>query len=91
MVPSVLAQEMLEFDAIVRAVAEAMGPLPDNPARVRMLLTPDLARRLEAHCQAWQFLGYHGYGKRELTTLGQYVARLAAALKEQSTDLHRVA
>jgi phosphohistidine swiveling domain-containing protein len=77
-VPSVLAQEILEFDEIVRyARSRPAAPQPaDGPARARMLLDPDLYRRLQAHREKWQFLSYHGYGKRELATVDHYVGRL---------------
>src|SRR5581483_3943663 len=74
-VPSVLAQEILDFDEIVQqAEAEAAGvaSLHVNPARVRMLLPPALLRHLKAHREKWQFLSYHGYGRREPASVGHY-------------------
>ncbi len=83
-VPSVLAQEILDFDAIVQYVrAQRLGvPRPaGSAARARMLLDPELLRRLNGHREKWQFLPYHGYGRRELATLDQYVDRLLEQLR----------
>lgn len=84
-VPSVLAQEILDFDAIVRyarshglGVSQGAG----GAARARMLLDPELLRRLDAHRATWQFLPYHGYGRRALATLEQYLERLLEQLRE---------
>jgi hypothetical protein len=83
-VPSVLAQELLEFDAIVRgaradaAVREIAGRCP---SKVQLFLAPETIRRLDAHRAKWQYLAYHGYGKRELTTLRQYIDRLVQQLE----------
>lgn len=76
--PSVLAQEILEFDDIVAAARSRVLALPPSlgPFRARMLLSPDLLRRLVTHRQKWQFLPYHGYGGRELASLNQYIERL---------------
>ena len=78
-VPSVLAQEILEFDQIVqyaRSHPKAVAESAEGPGRARMLLDPELFRRLETHRETWQFLPYHGYGRRELATLDQYIRRL---------------
>lgn len=78
-VPSVLAQEILEFDAIVQYARSRPGVVPppaDGPARARMALDPELYRRLDAHREKWQFLPYHGYGRREVATLDHYLGRL---------------
>ena len=78
-VPSVLAQELLEFDAIVRqarADPRVSADLAHFPTRPRMFLSPALLQRLSAHREKWKFLSYHGYGRRELTTLGEYIGRL---------------
>jgi phosphohistidine swiveling domain-containing protein len=77
--PSVLAQEMLEFDDIVRYARShptTVARSADCPARARMDLDPELRRRLNAHQEKWQFLPYHGYGRRELATLDHYLDRL---------------
>jgi phosphohistidine swiveling domain-containing protein len=82
-VPSVLAQEMLDFEGIVAGARASVGPVPapaDAAARARMFLRPELVQRLRAHQEKWQFLPYHGYGRRELATLGRYVERLAENL-----------
>jgi phosphohistidine swiveling domain-containing protein len=85
--PSVLAQEMLEFEEIV-AAARAAGSetRAERSSRVRMFLSPDLVQRLHAHQQKWQFLTYHGYGRRELATVGQYVERLAQRLHDPASN-----
>ena len=78
-VPSVLAQEILDFDQFVqyaRSEPGAMPPAAHGPGRARMLLERELFRRLEAHLEKWKFLPYHGYARRELATLDQYVSRL---------------
>jgi hypothetical protein len=77
--PSILSQEIIEFDEIVRfARSQAALPPTEGSGRLRTRLDPELLRRLDAHRQKWQFLAYHGYGRRELTTLDQYVNRLMA-------------
>jgi hypothetical protein len=92
LVPSVLAQEMLDFEAIVaaaRAGAETRAQQEgraDHSSRVRMFLNPELVRRLQAHREKWQFLPYHGYGRRELATPGQYVERLAERLRDPAAN-----
>lgn len=78
-VPSVLAQEIVEFDEIVhyaRTHPDAIPPAADGPGRARIVLDPELFRRLEAHREKWRFLPYHGYGRREVATIDQYVSRL---------------
>lgn len=78
-VPSVLAQEILQFDEIVRYARSRPGAVPpsaDGPARARMVLDPELSRRLDAHRETWQFMPYHGYGRREVATLDHYLGRL---------------
>jgi phosphohistidine swiveling domain-containing protein len=83
LLPSVLAQELLEFEEIV-AAARADRPSSLRPtdasARLRLFLRPELMERLRAHQEKWQYLPYHGYGRRELATLGHYVERLAEHL-----------
>jgi phosphohistidine swiveling domain-containing protein len=83
--PSVLAQEILDFDAIVQlARAQASAPAApwcDSPSRMRLVLDPELLRRLEAHRDQWQYVAYHGYGRRQLTSLDQYLTRLAEQLR----------
>jgi phosphohistidine swiveling domain-containing protein len=78
--PSVLAQEILDFNAIVETVRNDRALLSRlaSGARAQMWLGPELRRRLEAHRDRWQFLSYHGYGRRELPTLDHYLERLAA-------------
>jgi phosphohistidine swiveling domain-containing protein len=78
-VPSVLAQEILDFNAIVKTVQkdQALVSRLASGARARMFLGSKLRRRLEAHRDEWQFLSYHGYGRRELPTLDHYLERLA--------------
>jgi phosphohistidine swiveling domain-containing protein len=77
--PSILAQEMIEFDEIVQSArpeAPAAGRPTNASGRARMGLGPEVLKRLNGHREKWQFLSYHGYGRRELTTLDQYVDRL---------------
>jgi phosphohistidine swiveling domain-containing protein len=81
---SILAQEILAFDDIVqyaRSHARAFPQSTDGLSRARMVLDPDLRWRLEAHRDQWQFLPYHGYGRRELATLDQYVSRLVEQMR----------
>jgi phosphohistidine swiveling domain-containing protein len=82
-VPSVLAQELLDFDHIVQD-ARADRTLRDlatrSPGKVPLFLSADVQHRLDAHWQQWQYLAYHGYGKRERTTLRQYTERLVQQL-----------
>jgi len=78
-VPSILAQEILDFDRIVQYLRTHPNTLPhtvEGPGRARMLLDPGLFRRIELHREKWQYLSYHGYGRRELATLDHYIARL---------------
>jgi phosphohistidine swiveling domain-containing protein len=113
-VPSVLAQEILEFEEIVR-LARADPPFPPpceggNPrthplakggeggdsqalagcsqGRARMFLRPELLQRLRAHREKWKYLPYHGYGRRELATLGEYVERLVEHLNHPEANGH---
>jgi phosphohistidine swiveling domain-containing protein len=80
-VPSVLYQELIEFEDIVLA-ARADEPLVvGGHGRFRMFLRPQTLRRLRQHLAKWQYLSYHGYGRREPATLGQLVERLAESLK----------
>jgi phosphohistidine swiveling domain-containing protein len=84
-VPSVLAQEQLDFEELVasaRAARERTAQTANASARVRMFLDPELVENLRAHQVKWQFLPYHGYGRRELATLGQYLERLADRLNQ---------
>ena len=77
--PSVLAQEILEFNGIVQFASAHPGNVPpatDGPGRARMFLDPAVFQRLDAHRRKWQFLPYHGYGRRQLATVEQYVERL---------------
>lgn len=87
-VPSVLAQEITEFDSLVALARQSefeLLPLvrdrARDPGRSRMSLSPELLKRLELHRQKWQFLPYHGYGRRQLATLGEYIARLLDQLR----------
>jgi phosphohistidine swiveling domain-containing protein len=85
LVPSVLAQEILEFDALVQeALAQpaAAASLATHNGRARMFLAPELLDRLHAHREKWQFLPYHGYGRRELATQAQYLARLSEQVRQ---------
>src|SRR5207248_1941747 len=82
-VPSVLAQELLNFDAIVQSARAdpAVRELAARcPSKVQLFLAPEVLRRLDEHRKKWQYLAYHGYGRRELTTLRQYVDRLVQQL-----------
>jgi pyruvate,water dikinase len=82
--PSVLAQEIAEFDEIVlfaRSRAPEIRPSGGASGRARMALDPELLRRLDEHRARWQFLAYHGYGRRELPSLESYVARLFDELR----------
>lgn len=78
-VPSVLAQEILEFDDIVRDARARRSVVPvqhDGSSRSRLFLAPGILERLDEHRARWQFLAYHGYGRRQLSTLDDYVRRL---------------
>ena len=84
-VPSVLAEEIGEFDGIVKFARRSLGrslPSIGGPGRARMMLEPVLARKLDAHLRKWQFLPYHGYGRREMATLDHYLARLLEQLRD---------
>jgi phosphohistidine swiveling domain-containing protein len=77
--PSVLAQEILEFDDIVRDARARRPVVPvrhDGSSRARLFLAPGILERLDEHRARWQFLAYHGYGRRQLSTLDDYVRRL---------------
>jgi phosphohistidine swiveling domain-containing protein len=83
--PSVLAQEILEFDAIVRDAQQRSSRadrLGRCGGRARMFLDPSVLARLDNHRAKWQFLTYHGYGRRELATHGQYLTRLIEQLEQ---------
>lgn len=78
-VPSILAQEIMEFDSLVefaRQHERELRRLIGDPGRSRMSLSPELLKRIELHRKKWQFLPYHGYGRRQLATLGEYISRL---------------
>jgi phosphohistidine swiveling domain-containing protein len=82
---SVLSQEMLAFDQIVqdvRAAPAAAEQIASAGGRGRLVLDPAVLRRLDAHREKWQFLTYHGYGRREVATPGQYLERLAEQLRQ---------
>lgn len=85
-VPSVLAQEIIEFNAIVDSVSADQKLLAQRAAggRARMLVAPQLRRRLEAHRDKWRFLSYHGYGRRDLPTLDHYVDRLVTQVRQSA-------
>ncbi|OAI40505.1 hypothetical protein AYO40_00815 [Planctomycetaceae bacterium SCGC AG-212-D15] len=85
--PSVLAQELIEFDEIVgqaRIKLQSNRPLPDDPGRARFFFQPEVLSRLEAHREKWQFITYHGYGRREPATLGTYIRRLLQQIKDSN-------
>jgi phosphohistidine swiveling domain-containing protein len=80
-VPSVLSQEIADFDAIVEAArsrSEDLPPASIGAGRARMLLPPRILERLESHVARWRFLPYHGYGRRRLASLEDAVGRLLA-------------
>lgn len=86
-VPSVLSEELLEFDSIVRRAppqTAAQTRLLGGGPRARMFLDPDLIERLDQHREKWRFLHYHGYGRRDLPGLGHYVERLLEQLNGPS-------
>lgn len=88
--PSILSQEMLQFDQIVKDARSQLMQIPqlsNASARVRMLLAPVLLQRLNAHREKWQFLSYHGYGRRELTTLDQYIDRLRLTMRARQGEM----
>lgn len=79
LVPSVLTEEIGEFDAIVEAARESGPGFPApalGPGRARMQLPPSILSRLERHVAKWRHVPYHGYGRRQLATLDDAVARL---------------
>ena len=88
-VPSVLAQELLEFEELIAAARDAQsrsgGAAPPS-SRVRMFLDPLLVERVREHQEKWRFLTYHGYGRREPATLGHYFERLAEGLRQSPTS-----
>jgi phosphohistidine swiveling domain-containing protein len=81
--PSVLARELMDFDAIVESVRDdsAVREMVERcPSKVPLVLSAQTHHRLDAHRQRWQYLSYHGYGKRELKTPRQYIERLVQQL-----------
>lgn len=83
LVPSVLSQEICEFDAIVALARRSPVALPragGSAGLARMLLAPELLDRLEDHQSRWWFLPYHGYGAREIASLADYIERLLRQL-----------
>jgi phosphohistidine swiveling domain-containing protein len=85
LVPSVLAQEILEFDQIVRGVRaspETAEQIASHGRRAHLFLDPAVLDQLDAHREKWQFLHYHGYGRRELATLRQYLDHLIEQLRQ---------
>lgn len=83
-VPSVLAQEMRDFDAIVAVARNSPVALPravGGVGRARMVLEPELLERLEAHRARWCFLAYHGYSRREVASVDDYIQRLLQQLE----------
>jgi phosphoenolpyruvate synthase/pyruvate phosphate dikinase len=88
-VPSVLAQEILEFDQIVQQVQPDKQLLAScSSGRARMALRPEDSQRLRAHHEKWKYLHYHGYGRRELATLGQYIERLLESMNKSDGEGH---
>ncbi|GAC1463131.1 MAG: hypothetical protein NVSMB9_00210 [Isosphaeraceae bacterium] len=84
--PSVLAQEMIEFEQIVRDIEGRRPNLPDGAkGRARMFLSPDALRRLRSHEEKWKYLSYHGYGRRALATTGHYIERFVEHLNHPET------
>lgn len=84
-VPSVLAQEILDFDRVVQGVLAAPGAaerMASHGARAHLFLDPAVRQQLDAHREKWQFLHYHGYGRRELATTRQYLDRLIEQLRQ---------
>jgi phosphohistidine swiveling domain-containing protein len=84
LVPSVLAQEILEFDRIVNDVLarpRAAQQIAGLNGRAHLFLEPTVLARLEEHREKWQFLPYHGYGRRELASSAHYLARLTEQLR----------
>jgi phosphohistidine swiveling domain-containing protein len=86
-VPSVLAKEMLEFDEIVADARPIVLALPSaiSPCRARMMLSSELFRRLDTHRRKWQYLPYHGYGRRELASLNHYIERMLEQSRRPDT------
>jgi phosphohistidine swiveling domain-containing protein len=88
-VHSVLAQELLDFEDIVRlARADGHALAQCSPGRARMVLAPDVVRRLRTHHAKWQYLPYHGYGRRQPATLEHYVERLVERLHHPEDHGH---
>src|SRR5262249_35135509 len=58
--PSVLAQEIIDFDRIVQAVVEsgAAERITAHGPRAHLFLEPALLRQLDAHREKWGFLHY---------------------------------
>jgi phosphohistidine swiveling domain-containing protein len=82
-IPSILAQELLDFEDIVeKARAGKLTLATGSHGRARMFLCPELLLRLQTHLDKWKYLPYHGYGRRDLATLGQYIERLVEHLNQ---------
>jgi len=82
--PSILAQELLEFDAILESVRkdpDRVARLLAAPKRARLLLSPYTLSLLRAYSDKWRFLEYHGYGRRTPATDQQYVDRLVEQIR----------
>jgi phosphohistidine swiveling domain-containing protein len=85
LVPSVLAQELLEFDRIVQdvlAAPHAAERVASRGPRAHLFLDPTILQRLDVHREKWQFLPYHGYGRRALATPREYLDRLIEQLQQ---------
>ncbi len=97
--PSVLAQELMEFETLVdaaRTAGAARLTTAASSSRLRMFLDPSLLKQIRAHHKKWRFLSYHGYGRREPASLGQYIDRLREGLNRPASttctcDKHSVA
>lgn len=87
---SVLAEELINFQRLVDATRGYLAdkPLaPTSPGRLRMILPPPILGALQEHVRRWRYLNYHGYGRRELGHLDDYLLRLLAALENPAKEV----
>ncbi len=87
--PSVLAQELLGFDRIVRWTSHdhnMKSLLLTFPRKAHLLLSQSLLSRIERHVERWKYLEYHGYGSRNLTSKNEIIERLVVSLQDESRD-----
>jgi phosphohistidine swiveling domain-containing protein len=87
--PSVLAQELLDFDRIVRRTRHEQNVrslLLSFPRKAQLLMSQSLLSRIQRHVDKWRYLDYHGYGTRRLTSKSDAIERLVQSLQDETLE-----